>query len=241
MDEAVISDNDSGKSKRMSEDKDEKEVNVDGTGEPVESEAAGDQRDIDAESAEVSVDETSTPLPSELNDEDLKALMVKAGKAEENWDKYVRLSAEFENFRKRSAREKTDAIRYANEALIEQLLPTIDHFDMALAATQSGADVNVKAIQTGVKMVYDQFVGILKDCGLEEVEAEGKPFDPLVHEALSQEESDSAEEGTILRQLRKGYKLRDRLIRAANVVVAKAASSEGQGDPGETQGVSDSD
>lgn len=174
----------------------------------------------------------SAPAPTvtreEISDEEFAKMAEKAAKADENWDRFLRLNAEFDNYKKRAARDRAEAVKYANEALIEQLLPTLDHFDMALAATEATESVNLDAIKTGVKMVHDQLRSILSEWGLADVEASGAAFDPSWHEAVSQEETEAAPEGTVLRQMRKGYKLKDRLLRAASVVVAKApgASTE---------------
>ena len=121
---------------------------------------------------------------------------------------------------KRAAREKQEAIKFANEALLRKLIPVLDHFDMALSAAQSAHAV--QSLQSGIQMVYQQLKGALLESGLEELDATGKPFDPNLHEAVSQKETAEAPEGQVVQQLRKGYKLRDRLLRPAAVIVAKA-------------------
>ena len=162
----------------------------------------------------------------ELTAADHKALMDQAQKAAEYWDLYVRGKAELDNFRKRAARERLDAIRYANEGLLESLLPIMDNFEMALMAAENAANASVESIRTGVSMIYGQMKNLLNDAGLEEIDALGKHFDPNIHEALSEQESDQVEEGVVLQQTRKGYRLRDRLVRPASVVVAKKTASE---------------
>jgi len=98
----------------------------------------------------------------------------------------------------------------------------LDNFDMALAATQTSAKGDaVQSLQTGVNMIYQQLKSALTEAGLEELDAAGKPFDPNVHEAVSQQETAEIPEGQVVQQLRKGYKFRDRLLRPASVVVAK--------------------
>jgi len=98
----------------------------------------------------------------------------------------------------------------------------LDNFEMAIAATQSSSAEGLKSLQDGVAMIHTQLKTVLIDNGLEEIDATGKPFDPNFHEAVSQQESKEVAEGIVLQQLRKGYKLRDRLLRPATVVVAKA-------------------
>jgi molecular chaperone GrpE len=93
---------------------------------------------------------------------------------------------------------------------------------MALAATGNNQNVSVQSVQTGVNMILQQLKGVLKDSGLEEIDANGQKFDPNLHEALSQQESSEVAEGQVLQQLRRGYKLRDRLLRPAGVIVAKS-------------------
>ncbi len=133
-------------------------------------------------------------------------------------DLALRSQADLDNYRKRSAREKEEAIRYANASLIEDLLPVLDNFSLGLeAAKQSEGG---EAIVLGLGMVQRQFEDFLSNHGITPVDAVGQPFDPNLHEALGQEPSDDVPEGQILRQARRGYRLRDRLIRPANVIVS---------------------
>jgi molecular chaperone GrpE len=155
-----------------------------------------------------------------ITHEELADLRSRAAKADEHWDKFVRATADFDNFKKRAARERTDAIRYANEGLLEKLLPIVDNFEAALAAANATA-TNVESLKTGIQMIYTQLKSFLSDAGVEEIDAAGKAFDPNLHEAVSQQPSEEAEEGQVLQQMRKGYKYRDRLIRPAMVVVAR--------------------
>jgi molecular chaperone GrpE len=160
--------------------------------------------------------------PTEVSLEQFQELQAKAAKADENWEKYVRAIADLDNYKKRAARERSDAIKYANEALIEKLLPIVDNFEAALAAAnapQSGG-ANIDSLKTGINMIYTQLKSFLSESGVEEIDAAGKQFDPNLHEAVSQQASD-APEGQVVQQMRKGYKYRDRLIRPAMVVVAK--------------------
>ena len=133
-------------------------------------------------------------------------------------ERIVRLTADFDNFRKRAQREKDEARQFANQGLLEKLLPVLDNFEMALTAVKD-ADSSVR---DGVQMILDQLLGVLKESGVEPVDAMGQPFDPNLHEALSQEETTEVEEGTVVQQVQRGYKLNDRLVRPARVVVAKA-------------------
>ena len=139
-------------------------------------------------------------------------------------ERIVRLTADFDNFRKRAQRDKDEARQFANQGLLEKLLPVLDNFEMALTAVK-GADPSVR---DGVQMILDQLLSVLKESGVEPVDALGQPFDPNLHEALSQEETTDAEEGTVVQQVQCGYKLNDRLVRPARVVVAKAPRTAGE-------------
>ena len=156
-----------------------------------------------------------------ISDEQLEELTDRAAKADERWERLLRTTADFDNFKKRAAREKQDAIKFANESLIQKLIPVLDNFDMALAAAQSEQTEATQSLQTGINMIYQQLRNVLVESGLEEVDAAGKAFDPNLHEAVSQQETNEVAEGHVVQQLRKGYKLRDRLLRPATVVVAK--------------------
>lgn len=160
------------------------------------------------------------PQPAALTQQ-LEELKTRAAKADEHWDRLLRTTADFDNFKKRAARERQDAARYANESLIQKLIPVLDNFENAQAAAQTSQGNGMESLQAGIAMVHQQLKSTLAEAGLEEVEAGGKPFDPNLHEAVSQQESADVPEGHVLQQLRKGYKLRERLLRPASVVVAK--------------------
>jgi molecular chaperone GrpE len=133
----------------------------------------------------------------------------------------MRTAADLENYRKRMSREKAEAIKFGNQRLIEDLLPVIDSFNMGMMAAEADSG---SMIYMGMKMVQAQMEGFLSGQGVTEaVTVIGSDFDPNIHDAMSQEVSDKLEEGKIIRVMRKGYLLGDRLIRPANVVVSKKA------------------
>lgn len=137
----------------------------------------------------------------------------------------LRTAAEMDNLRKRTAREREEAIRYANQRLLEDLLPVVDNFEMGMmAASQDTSSM----IYIGMDMVRRQLNDFLSLQGVEEI-ATDQPFDPNLHEAVSQEACAAGPEGRILRVTRRGYKLRDRLLRPASVVVSKLPSTEPEG------------
>src|SRR5436309_1013847 len=106
-------------------------------------------------------------------------------KAAEHWDRFVRVAADFENFKKRAARERQEPSRYANESLLQNLIPVLDNFEAALAAAGPAESKATPSLQAGIAMIHQQLKSVLADAGLEEVDATGKPFDPNFHEAVS--------------------------------------------------------
>lgn len=132
----------------------------------------------------------------------------------------MRTAAEIDNLRKRTAREREEAIRYANQRLLEELLPVIDNFEMGM---QAAAQDTSSMIYIGMDMVRRQLNEFLGSQGVEEVSTNGL-FDPNLHDAVAQEDCGAGEEGRILRVTRRGFKLRDRLLRPASVVVSKLPS-----------------
>ena len=161
-----------------------------------------------------------------LAPEQLEELKARAAKADEHWDRLLRTTADFDNFKKRAARERSEAIQFANASLLQKLLPIVDSFEMALAAAQTAKDAPSASLQTGITMVQSQLKSILAEAGLEEIDATGKAFDPALHEAVSQTETNEFPEGQVVQQMRKGYKLRERLLRPASVVVAKRPAAK---------------
>ena len=183
------------------------------------------ETDIATEKQPVSAGPTPEPLvpvgPSTLTAGQLDELKQRAAKADEHWDRLLRTTADLDNYKKRALREKQEAVNFANEALLQKLLPVLDAFDMAAVATQHPRTQAAQSVQTGIDLVYQQLKTALADAGLEEVDATGQPFDPNLHEAVSQRETADVPEGQVVQQLRKGYKLRERLLRPASVIVAK--------------------
>lgn len=137
-------------------------------------------------------------------------------------DLALRAQADLDNYRKRATREKEESIRYANSSLLEKLLPVLDNFELGLEAARSATDT--ASIVQGMSMVESQLQEFLKSQGVEAIPAEGEVFDPARHEAVAQESSETVPEGHVVRLLRKGYKLKDRLLRASSVTVSKGAA-----------------
>ncbi len=163
-----------------------------------------------------------------VKDDILKELEEKVnmltGERDNERDRLLRATAEFENFKKRSARETSDFRRYANESLIKELLPVVDNLERALDSSTNLDETN-GTLAEGVEMVMAGTLKALEKFSVKQVVAVGEVFDPSFHQAVMQEESDDEKEGTILKELQKGYLLHDRLIRPSMVVVAKKKSS----------------
>ncbi len=138
-------------------------------------------------------------------------------------DLALRAQADLDNYRKRAMREKEESIRYANAMLLEKLLPIFDNFELGLEAARTAPDA--ASITQGMAMVQKQLHDFLQAHGVEPVPAEGAIFDPAHHEGVAQEHSDQVPEGHVVRQIRKGYKLKDRLLRASSVTVSKGAAT----------------
>ncbi len=153
--------------------------------------------------------------------EPMEALKARAAKADDHWERLLRTTADFDNFKKRAARERQEAVKFANENLIQKIIPVLDNFEMALSAAQSSSANDLKSLSEGVAMIHAQLRQALTEAGLEELIATDQVFDPNLHEAVSQQESSAVAEGHVLQQLRKGYRLRERLLRPATVIVAR--------------------
>jgi molecular chaperone GrpE len=138
-------------------------------------------------------------------------------------DLAARNQAELDNYRKRMAREKSDAIKFANGSLLSELLPVIDSFQMGLTAAINEDPDSI--ISKGMEMVQKQLEEFFSSQGAVAISSVGKEFDPNLHEAISQESSDKVPNGHIITEIRKGYTLNDRLLRAANVIVSKGPDS----------------
>jgi molecular chaperone GrpE len=135
-----------------------------------------------------------------------------------------RAAAELDNFRKRTARDLQETVKYANAGLLESLLPVLDNFDYGMAAAKVESEGS--NLYVGLSMVLRQVQDFLKDNGVEEISAVGMPFDPNLHEAVSQQPADTVAEGTVISQTRRGYKLRDRLLRPASVIVSSGPAAK---------------
>lgn len=187
--------------------------------EPVEQAAT----DTAAEKVEAS--ETAQQQPAAEESVDLVAELDKA-KAEslELRDKMLRMAAEQENFKKRMQRERENALKYAEEDILKELLPTLDNLQRAIEQGHGSSDASV--LLEGVEMTSKGLLNTLEKFGLKAIDKVGEPFDPNFHEALAAEHSDDVPENMILQEYQRGYMFKDRLIRAAKVVVSKGKADK---------------
>jgi molecular chaperone GrpE len=166
-------------------------------------------------------------LPVTPSSKDQEEIALLKNQIEQYRDQALRAAADLENYRKRMMREKEETIRYANNSLLEKLLPVMDNFELGLQAARASAtsDVNSQAreIISGLSMVERQLNDFFKDHGMESIEAVGNIFDPKLHDALSYQIDESLPEGQVISQLRRGYLLAGRLLRPASVIVSKVS------------------
>jgi molecular chaperone GrpE len=180
--------------------------------------------EIDEESATGGREQTNpNPLGSEIAAL-RQQLEAKEQEASSNYDRLLRQKAELDNFKKRTARERDEAIRFANEALVKDLLPVVDNLERAVAHASGGG--NGKPLVEGVELVLRQFLDVLMKHGAVQIQAVGQPFDPAKHEAMVQVESSDHETNSIVEEFQKGYIFRERLLRPALVSVAKASGTK---------------
>ena len=179
----------------------------------------------DDSKGQMELDENSEQKETEIAEEN-NIVGADTGQAQEYKDlyqKYMRLAADFENFKKRSAKERADVIAYGNEELIKALLNVLDNLERALEHSESQDDP--KPLLEGVKLVHKQFLSCLEKFHVQHIDAtQGKEFDPRLHQAIERVESEDVEQGHIISEMLKGYTLKDRLLRPALVIVSKGAS-----------------
>ena len=177
-----------------------------------------------------------TDLPEDANPENAEfteqgekdqlrhTLEEKAEELRTAQDKYLRLAAEFDNYKRRSQRDQSDAIKFANEKLIKDVLPILDNLERAI---QSGQEQKTtEALLEGVILTHKQFLETLTKIGVQQISSIGEPFDPTKHQAVAQVESSEVQPNTIIEEFQKGYFLHERIIRPAMVTVAKQPSDQ---------------
>lgn len=163
------------------------------------------------------------------NKETLEGKLAAAeAKAQENYDRLLRVTAEFENYKKRMDREMNDFRKFAHEVVVKDLLPTVDNLQRALETPPGDNEKALDGMRKGVEMTLKGLLDTLEKHGVQPMDALNKPFDPNFHHAVMQEESEGHPENTVSQELQKGYVMNDRLIRPAMVVVSKKPAAKGE-------------
>ncbi len=183
-------------------------------------EKSAPEADLPEETQEQAAEEQGAEQP------DVQALQAEVEnlrqQVEELKDKYLRALAEMENLRRRTREEQARLIEHANERLLAELLAVVDDLERALA----NADTSAQALRKGVELIHQKLLSIMRDFGAEPLEAVGQQFDPYLHEAVERVETEEVPENTIVAELQRGYKYRDKLLRPARVKVAARPESE---------------
>lgn len=167
------------------------------------------------------------PLEKMTKSELLEKINELQEESEKNHDLYLRSEAEIDNIKKRNKKDKEEWVKYANEMLIREVLPVMDNLEMAISHSRN--ENSVQALREGVELTLKGLRDILGKSGLEEVKAEGEPFDPNYHHAVSEQADENVEAGIILQELQGGYTLNKRLIRPAMVIVSKGTADDNEG------------
>ncbi|MDF0102712.1 nucleotide exchange factor GrpE [Staphylococcus pseudintermedius] len=203
---------------KMSEEKD---VRKDEEIKETESQETTETSELEVENEQVAVNQDSENENDAINDEtqDLKDEEIASLKAEVDAkeEQYLRLYAEFENYKRRIQNEAQTQKRYQAQKVLTDVLPALDNFERALKI--EGDDESFNALKKGVEMVYESLLKALEDNGLEKIKTEGEQFDPNFHQAVMQDENPDFESGQITEELQAGYQLKDRVLRASMVKV----------------------
>ncbi|MBQ3721772.1 MAG: nucleotide exchange factor GrpE [Fibrobacter sp.] len=192
------------------------------TGSPTENKAdaqaeekVAEPSDAPAENAADAAEQPAEPAAEQPAEDPTAALKVALADAN---DRNLRLMAEFDNYRRRTAKEQLELIETANGKLLEKLSEVQDNFERAFASENKAQDL--EAFEKGMQMIYNQFAKILTDAGLEQIDPTGAEFDPNMHEALMQQPSETVPEGHVVTVFQKGYKLKNKILKTAKVIVS---------------------
>ena len=170
--------------------------------------------------------EMTDPAQVENPIEDLEAkLEAKEQEAKENYERLLRVSAEFENYKKRASRDLAELRKFSNQSLIKEMLSVIDNLELAMNATNGHKTIDEGLLQ-GLDMTHKEILKVFEKFNVKPIEAKGHAFDPTFHEAVMQEATDEFDENTVINELQKGYLIHDRLLRPAMVVVARPKESK---------------
>jgi len=152
-------------------------------------------------------------------------LEAKEKEAGETYDRFLRASAEFDNFKKRSSREMEEFRKFANQSLIKEMLSVVDNLELAMNSTNNHKAIDKDLLQ-GLEMTHKEILKVFEKFNVKPIDAKGQPFDPAFHEAVMQEETSDSPKNTVTNELQKGYMIHDRLLRPSMVVVAKPKEND---------------
>jgi len=188
----------------------------------VKNDTENEKTDKDGENSEKSGSEKEECIEADDIMKEMEAkIEAAAQEAKDNHDRLLRVSADFENYKKRSAREMEGLRKFANESLIKEMLPVVDNLERAIDSSNNNGGTK-NSIVEGVDMTLMEILKILEKFGVKPIESLGETFDPGFHEAVMQQESEDHAENTVLQEFQKGYMINDRLLRPAMVVVSKS-------------------
>ena len=219
------------------DDREKKEQRPKGTSEPLEEEPSGGSVSPSPELEEALHEATeavearhSEREEGEAGEDEAAETEALRGELAALQEKMIRLQADFDNFRRRALKEREEAHQYGHENLVKDLLPSVDNLDRAIEHARKSDGGDFESMLQGVELVQRELLGALESHGVSEIEAERVAFDPNVHEAMAQREDDSVPTNTVIEVFQKGYRLRDRLLRPARVVVSTPAAGGGEGE-----------
>ncbi len=183
------------------------------------------KQDLKSEPEKADKDQVDDPL------EDLaEKLKSKEQEAQENYDRLLRISAEFENYKKRVSREMEEFRKYSNQSLIKEMLSVVDNLELAMNSTNSHETID-KGLLDGLEMTHREILKVFEKFKVKPISAKGQSFDPTFHEAVMQEETDEYPDKTVINELQKGYLIHDRLLRPSMVVVASSKEKKDDANP----------
>lgn len=191
-------------------------------------------KDKDSEADAVAMDGKSSEDQTEDTDQvkvddPIKALETQLDASEreskENYDRVLRVSAEFENYKKRTSRELEEFRKFANQSLIKELLSVVDNLELAMNSTNGHQTIDQSLLQ-GLEMTHREILKVFEKFNVKPIEAKGQVFDPTFHEAVMQEETDEVDPNTVVNELQKGYLIHNRLLRPSMVVVAQSRANK---------------
>ena len=180
---------------------------------------ATDQKNSEAEAEKTDQVQAEDPM------KDLEVqLEAKEQESKENYDRMLRVSAEFENYKKRTSRELEEFRKFANQSLIKELLSVVDNLELAMNSTNGHQTIDQGLLQ-GLEMTHKEILKVFEKFNVKPIEAKGQVFDPTFHEAVMQEETDEVDPNTVVNELQKGYLIHNRLLRPSMVVVARSRAN----------------